>query len=47
MKDLITPKLPKERQSLFFSATMPREIGALAGDLLKEPVKGQGTLAIG
>ena len=35
----ITPKLPKERQSLFFSATMPREIGALAGDLLKDPVK--------
>ena len=35
----ITPKLPKERQSLFFSATMPREIGTLAGDLLKDPVK--------
>ncbi len=35
----ITPKLPKDRQSLFFSATMPREIGALAGDLLKDPVK--------
>ena len=35
----IVPKLPKQRQSLFFSATMPREIGALAGDLLKDPVK--------
>ncbi len=35
----ITPKLPKDRQSLFFSATMPREIGALAGDLLRDPIK--------
>jgi ATP-dependent RNA helicase RhlE len=30
--------LPKERQNLFFSATMPEEIGSLAGDLLKHPV---------
>ena len=35
----IVPLLPKQRQSLFFSATMPKEIGALAGDLLKDPVK--------
>jgi ATP-dependent RNA helicase RhlE len=31
--------LPKERQNLFFSATMPQEIGALAGDLLRDPAK--------
>jgi len=30
--------LPRERQNLFFSATMPQEIGTLAGDLLKNPV---------
>ena len=35
----IVPLLPKDRQSLFFSATMPREIGALASDLLRDPVK--------
>lgn len=35
----IVPLLPRQRQSLFFSATMPREIGALADDLLKDPVK--------
>ncbi len=35
----IVPLLPKSRQSLFFSATMPKEIGALAGDLLRDPVK--------
>ena len=35
----IVPLLPKERQSLFFSATMPKEIGALASDLLRDPVK--------
>ncbi|WP_181708109.1 DEAD/DEAH box helicase [Chthonobacter rhizosphaerae] len=29
--------LKKERQSLFFSATMPKEIGQLAGDLLTNP----------
>jgi len=30
--------LPRERQNLFFSATMPQEIGSLAGDLLRDPV---------
>ena len=35
----IVPALPKVRQNLFFSATMPQEIGALAGELLREPVK--------
>jgi ATP-dependent RNA helicase RhlE len=35
----IVPYLPRERQSLFFSATMPSDIGALAGELLKDPVK--------
>ena len=35
----LVPKLPKVRQNLFFSATMPREIGALAGDLLRDPAK--------
>ena len=35
----IVPLLPKKRQSLFFSATMPREIGSLAADLLSDPVK--------
>ena len=29
--------LPKERQNLFFSATMPKEIGSLAGELLRNP----------
>ncbi|AUG52158.1 DEAD/DEAH box helicase [Thalassospira marina] len=31
--------LPKSRQNLFFSATMPTQIGQLAGDMLREPVK--------
>lgn len=31
--------LPNERQSLFFSATMPPEIVRLAGTILKDPVK--------
>ncbi len=35
----IVPLLPKARQSLFFSATMPKEIGALAADLLRNPVE--------
>ncbi len=35
----IVSKLSHRRQSLFFSATMPHEIGALAAELLKEPVK--------
>lgn len=30
--------LPKQRQSLFFSATMPKEIANLAGSILKNPV---------
>jgi len=32
-------KLPSVRQNLFFSATMPTEIGKLAGELLKDPVR--------
>ncbi|CAH1656419.1 ATP-dependent RNA helicase RhlE [Hyphomicrobiales bacterium] len=35
----ILPGLPKARQNLFFSATMPKEIGALAAEFLKDPVK--------
>ncbi len=35
----IAKVLPKKRQSLFFSATMPRAIGQLAGELLHEPVE--------
>ncbi|PSC03949.1 RNA helicase [Alsobacter soli] len=31
--------IPKQRQSLFFSATMPKEIAELADKLLKDPVK--------
>ena len=31
--------LPKKRQSLFFSATMPREIEQLVADLLANPAK--------
>lgn len=31
--------IPKERQTMFFSATMPEEIGALADTILKDPVK--------
>jgi ATP-dependent RNA helicase RhlE len=34
----IVKTLPKERQSLFFSATMPKEIGQLAGEMLFNPV---------
>ena len=29
--------LPNERQNLFFSATMPKEIGGLAGEMLRNP----------
>ena len=39
----IVSKLPARRQNLFFSATMPGEIGKLAGDLLKDPTKVQVT----
>ena len=35
----ILPLLPKKRQSLFFSATMPPEIERLAGTILHEPQK--------
>ncbi|MCW5730978.1 MAG: DEAD/DEAH box helicase, partial [Alphaproteobacteria bacterium] len=35
----ILPKLPKERQTLFFSATMPREIDNLAAELLRQPAR--------
>ena len=34
----VIAKLPKVRQTLFFSATMPPPIRALAGDLLHDPV---------
>ena len=35
----IVGKLPARRQTLLFSATMPREIEGLAADLLRDPVK--------
>lgn len=35
----VLPLLPKERQTLFFSATMPREIAALADSMLTDPRK--------
>lgn len=35
----ILPMLPKERQSLFFSATMPNNIVKLSRDILKNPEK--------
>jgi len=35
----ITAMLPKERQNLFFSATMPKEIAGLAANLLRDPVR--------
>jgi ATP-dependent RNA helicase RhlE len=35
----IVSQLPKQRQNLFFSATMPAEIGKLADDLLRDPVR--------
>jgi ATP-dependent RNA helicase RhlE len=35
----IVAKLPRERQTLFFSATMPREIAELAGQMLRDPTK--------
>jgi superfamily II DNA/RNA helicase len=33
----IVAKLPKERQTLFFSATMPQEIARLAQEMLRDP----------
>jgi ATP-dependent RNA helicase RhlE len=35
----ITRHLPKNRQSMFFSATMPQEIASLAAELLNKPVR--------
>ena len=35
----ILPKLPKEKQTLFFSATMPDTIISLTNSLLKKPVR--------
>ena len=35
----IARELPAVRQSLFFSATMPKEIASLAGSLLRNPVE--------
>ncbi|MBS0332825.1 MAG: DEAD/DEAH box helicase, partial [Proteobacteria bacterium] len=35
----IVAQLPKARQNLFFSATMPNEIGKLAGEMLKDPLR--------
>ena len=35
----IVAKLPRVRQNLFFSATMPKEIASLAGDMLRDPVQ--------
>jgi ATP-dependent RNA helicase RhlE len=45
----IVAKLPADRQTLFFSATMPKEIAGLAADMLDNPaqvaVKPEGTTA--
>ncbi|GGG37721.1 RNA helicase [Caldovatus sediminis] len=35
----VVPALPRDRQTLFFSATMPREIERLAADILREPAR--------
>ncbi len=35
----IVRELPKKRQNLFFSATMPVDIRALAGELLRDPIE--------
>ncbi len=35
----IVARLPKERQTLFFSATMPPEIASLAGEMLRNPAR--------
>jgi ATP-dependent RNA helicase RhlE len=35
----IMKALPRTRQSILFSATMPKEIAALAGEILKDPVR--------
>jgi ATP-dependent RNA helicase RhlE len=35
----IVASIPKERQSLLFSATMPAEVGHLAAEMLRDPVR--------
>ncbi|HLH91849.1 MAG TPA: DEAD/DEAH box helicase [Xanthobacteraceae bacterium] len=35
----IVAQLPRERQTLFFSATMPQQIAQLAGEMLRDPVR--------
>jgi ATP-dependent RNA helicase RhlE len=35
----IVAKIPKDRQTLLFSATMPREIAELAGEMLRDPAR--------
>lgn len=35
----LLPKLPKEKQTLLFSATMPQTIASLARSILRDPVK--------
>jgi ATP-dependent RNA helicase RhlE len=35
----IVAQLARSRQNLFFSATMPREVGKLANELLRDPVR--------
>lgn len=35
----LLPKLPKEKQTLFFSATMPKAIATLSASILKNPVR--------
>ena len=35
----IVSQMPAKRQNLFFSATMPEEIGKLAGEMLRNPVR--------
>ena len=35
----LLPRLPKNRQTLFFSATMPRSIASLSRSILKNPIR--------
>lgn len=35
----ILPKLPRQKQTLFFSATMPKTIAALSASILKNPIR--------
>jgi ATP-dependent RNA helicase RhlE len=37
----IVSRLPKDRQNMFFSATMPKEIAGLAAEMLKKPAQVQ------